>query len=67
MIFAVIYDIRHFFLILLITIIAFADSILTLSNGNIDEHHRFAGESLSDSIIYIYTTILGDFATDKFG
>jgi len=33
----VIYDMRHFMVVFLLTIIAFSDSFLTLSNGNIHD------------------------------
>ncbi|CDW84989.1 wd-40 repeat protein [Stylonychia lemnae] len=65
MIFEVIYDMRFFFAVLLITMIAFGDSFLSISYGN-NELDRFT-HSFTDSIIYTYRMILGDFETDKFG
>ena len=65
MIFEVIKDMRYFFLVLLLTIIAFGDSFLSISYGN-KEDDRFT-TGFVDSIIYTYRMILGDFDTEAFG
>lgn len=65
MIFEVIKDMRYFFLVLLLTIIAFGDSLLSISYGN-QESERFT-TGFIDSIIYTYRMILGDFDTSAFG
>lgn len=62
----VIFDMRHFLVVLLITIIAFGDSFLTLSLGNQAEDDRFV-KSFSDAVIYTYRIVLGDFNVDEFG
>lgn len=54
-----------FMVVLFITIVAFSDTFLTLSNGN-EEHEKFVF-SFTDSIIYVYRIILGDFDVSKFG
>lgn len=66
MIVEVIKDMRNFFLVLFITIAAFGDSFLALSLGNKEESERFT-TGFTDSLIYTYRMILGDFATDEFG
>jgi uncharacterized membrane protein len=43
----------------------FSDTYLTISNGNIPEE-RFV-TSFTDSIIYVYRIILGDFNVEEFG
>ncbi|CDW71666.1 wd-40 repeat protein [Stylonychia lemnae] len=66
MIFEVISDMRYFFIVLLITIVAFGDSFLKIANANQDTEKRFT-TGFIDSIIFTYKMILGDFETDKFG
>eukprot|EP00347_Sterkiella_histriomuscorum_P009906 403339425 len=61
----VIYDMKHFLVVLFFTIVAFSDSFLTLSNGN-DDEDKFV-DGFFDSIIYTYRIILGDFDVTKFG
>lgn len=70
---------RYFLLVLLITIIAFGDSLLAIALTNpatmLDPDH--AGESIDnpdrfthnlfDSIAYTYRMILGDFDVGGFG
>jgi hypothetical protein len=51
--------------VLFITIVMFSDTYLTISNGNVPEE-RFV-TSLTDSIIYVYRIILGDFNVEEFG
>eukprot|EP00347_Sterkiella_histriomuscorum_P004764 403359199 len=65
MIFEVIKDMKYFFLVLFLTIVAFSDSFLSISYGNTEEK-RFT-HSFVDSIIYTYRMILGDFDTTEFG
>lgn len=62
----VIYDMRHFLIVLFFTIVAFSDSFLTLSNGNDIDDDKFV-HGFWDSIIYTYRIILGDFDVEKFG
>ncbi len=60
----VIGDMSTFMVVMLFTIIAFSDSLLTISNGNHpDEQFVF---SYHDSIIYTYRIILGDFDVSQF-
>lgn len=66
MIFTVIYDMRSFFLVLLITIVAFGDSMLSLALANEPGEDQFV-TNLLDAIIFTYRIILGDFDTTKFG
>lgn len=61
----VISDMSTFLVVLFITIVAFSDTFLTLSNGN-PEHEKFV-YSFTDSIIYVYRIVLGDFDVSKFG
>jgi hypothetical protein len=65
MIFEVIYDMRHFFLVLLITIIAFGHSMLIIALANKPDDQFIT--SLPEAIIYTYRIILGDFSVDEFG
>jgi hypothetical protein len=51
--------------VLLITLIAFGDSFLTLSLGNKDGE-QFV-DSFGDAIIYTYRIVLGDFDVEHFG
>jgi hypothetical protein len=54
-----------FLVVLFITIVMFSDTYLTISNGNIPEE-RFV-HSFTDSVIYVYRIILGDFNVEEFG
>ncbi|CDW71887.1 wd-40 repeat protein [Stylonychia lemnae] len=60
----VINDMKTFLFVMFFTIIAFSDSLLTLSNGN-KEGERFV-HGFGDSIIYTYRIILGDFDVKDF-
>jgi hypothetical protein len=66
MIMQVIYDIRYFLMVLLLTIIAFGDSFKTISNGN-DKAGRFVDKGFFGSFFFVYNMSLGDFDTGKFG
>jgi len=59
MIITVIYDMRHFLLVLLVALIAFGDTFLVISLGN-DEENQFTSGFIN-SIIYTYCVILGGF------
>lgn len=61
----VINDMKTFLFVMFFTIVAFSDSLLTLSNGNIEKKKFVHG--FGDSIIYTYRIILGDFNVDEFG
>jgi len=61
----VINDMKTFLFVMFFTIVAFSDSLLTLSNGNIPEKRFVTG--FGDSIIYTYRVILGDFDVTTFG
>ena len=65
LLFVVIYDMRHFLVVLFITIVAFSDTFLTISNGN-EPEDQFVF-SFTDSIIFTYRIVLGDFDVEKFG
>ena len=65
MIIEVIYDMRSFLLVLLITIAAFGDSMLTISQGNDEKNHFIFG--FIDALTYTYRLILGDWDTEHFG
>src|SRR5689334_11456119 len=65
LIIGVIEDMYTFMIIMLFTIVAFSDSLLTISNGNLPEDQFVF--SYHDSIIYTYRIILGDFDVEKFG
>jgi len=60
----VINDMKTFLFVMFFTIVAFSDSLLTLSNGN-HETEKFV-TSYGDSIIYTYRIILGDFNVEDF-
>jgi len=60
----VIDDMKTFLFVMFFTIVAFSDSLLTLSNGN-PEGERFVS-GYGDSIIYTYRIILGDFNVQDF-
>lgn len=55
----VISDMKDFLVVLFITIVAFSDSLLTISLGNTPDQ-RFVTD-FTDSIIYTYRIVLGDF------
>lgn len=72
MIVEVIKDMQYFFLVLLITIAAFGDSLLIISLGNknildADGNPTTFTDGFIDSCIYTYRMILGDFDTSAFG
>jgi hypothetical protein len=66
MITEVIVDMRHFFLVLLVTIAAFGDAFLKISMSNMNEDKQFT-TNFVDSLIFTYRMILGDFDTTEFG
>jgi len=70
MIVEVVIDMRHFLLVLFVTIIGFGNAFLVLSLGNVgnslEDKNVFIG-TFVDSIFYSYRMALGDFATDEFG
>lgn len=51
--------------VMFFTIIAFSDSLLTISKGN-EPHNQFVTD-LPDSLIYTYRIVLGDFDVSQFG
>ena len=55
-------EMRDFLLILLLTIMAFGDSMRAISTSNLP-HHMFIGSWL-ESFTYVYRMILGNFNTD---
>jgi hypothetical protein len=61
----VISDMKDFLVVLFITIVAFSDALLTISLGN-KEEDRFVTD-FTDSIIYTYRIVLGDFDVTQFG
>jgi hypothetical protein len=61
MIIEVIVDMKNFFLVLLVAIAAFADSLLIIS---INSENPYA-TGFTDAMIYTYRIILGDFSTDE--
>jgi hypothetical protein len=60
----VIYDMRHFFLVLLIGIFAFSDTFLAISLGNEGDDQFVKG--FANSVIYTYSVILGGFDITHF-
>jgi len=66
MIFNVIQDMQSFFVVLLLTILAFANAFYTISLANAEDK-QFAGEGYIDSVLYTYLIVLGEFNTDEFG
>ena len=60
----VVYDMRHFLVVLSLTIIAFGDTFYVISNGNIEKSQFVKG--FLDSIMYTYLIILGGFNVDDF-
>ena len=75
MIVEVVYDMRNFFLVLLITIAAFGDSFLRIAVANTnyidpdtkEETVNIFTTGFIDSMIFTYRMILGDFDTGAFG
>jgi hypothetical protein len=59
MIVTVIFDMKHFLLVLFIALIAFGDTFLAISNGNAEDGQFTTG--FINSIIYTYCLILGGF------
>jgi hypothetical protein len=67
MIIEVVYDMRSFLLVLLVTIAAFGNSMLVLSLGNSpDSEQRFIG-GFVESLTFTYRLVLGDWDTGAFG
>jgi hypothetical protein len=62
----VIYDMRHFLIVLFFTLVAFSDTFLTISNGNNDGVHQPFVNGFTDAIIYVYMIILGSFDMQNF-
>jgi hypothetical protein len=60
MVLRVIYDMRSFLFVLLITITCFGHSLLIISNGN-DEDNQFISGGFFGSIFYTYNMILGSY------
>lgn len=58
-------DMKDFLVVLFITIVAFSDSLLTISLGNKEEERFVTG--FTDAIIYTYRIVLGDFDVTTFG
>lgn len=65
-------DMRHFLLIMFLTMVAFGDAMRSISTSNEDvldesgNSSQFVG-SYVDSITYTYRMVLGDFDTGNFG
>lgn len=65
-------DMRHFLLIMFLTMVAFGDAMRSISTSNEDipdesnNSSQFVG-SYIDSITYTYRMVLGDFDTSNFG
>lgn len=62
----VVYDMRHFLIVLFITLVAFGDTFLTISNGNNEVGTQPFVSGFWDSIIYTYLIILGSFDMQHF-
>ncbi len=62
----VIQDMRYFLLMLMLTFIAFGDSMRQISTSN-TEDKDFIGGTFFTGIAYIYRMVLGDFDTNAFG
>lgn len=62
----VIYDMRHFLVVLFFTLVAFGDTFLTISNGNKDGMHQPFVFGFFDAVIYTYMIILGSFELEDF-
>lgn len=61
MIIEVIFDMKVFFIVLVIVLCAFGDAFLSLSNGNASKELHFAGNSFAEALLYSYRMSLGDF------
>jgi hypothetical protein len=57
---------KYFLLMLLLTFIAFGDSMRQISSSN-TEKEDFINGTFFTSIAYIYRMVLGDFDTNEFG
>lgn len=66
MVIVVTYDMRFFLLVLLITIAAFGDSMLSMSLGNPIGDQRFIG-SFTEALTFTYRMVLGDWESSEFG
>lgn len=66
MIIEVIFDMKVFFIVLVIVLCAFGDAFLSLSNGNASDELHFAGHSFAEALLYSYRMSLGDFQLDSF-
>ncbi len=61
----VVVDMRHFLLIMLLTIVAFGDAMRSISTSELEKD-----QFISDYIhlfTYVYRMVLGDFSSDDFG
>ena len=73
MVVGVISDMRYFLFILFITILAFGDSFLSISLGNVADSKDENGNDLRfvnnffESLLFTYRIILGDFDTNSVG
>eukprot|EP00347_Sterkiella_histriomuscorum_P010531 403375928 len=65
MIIEVIYDMGIFLMVLLITVAAFGDTFLRISNGNIEEEQFI--ESFIPAVAFAYSMILGTYDINAFG
>jgi len=66
MIVVVITDMGSFLLVLLIGLVAFGDSFLSIAHGNADIGAVVFTTGFVDSIIYVYNIILGGFDTSEY-
>ena len=58
----VIVDIKYFLLMLLLTIVAFGDSMRQISESNIPSN-EFMGDNIFSAVGFVYRMVLGDFDT----
>lgn len=66
LILTVVSDMSTFLVVLFFTIVAFSDTLLTISNGNNDGTTEPFVHGFFDSIIYTYLIILGSFEMSHF-
>ncbi len=65
MIIQIFYDIRIFLILLILSLFAFGDTFLKISNANANENQVV--ENFLFSVIYSYSMILGEYDTGEFG
>jgi hypothetical protein len=58
----VIVDIKYFLLMLLLTVVAFGDSMRQISESNIPSN-EFMGDNIFSAVGFVYRMVLGDFDT----